>query len=146
MKHTFGITKIIKGFVIILVLSLLYNIFVPEYIFTHYKIPYCNKELTKIEFTGFRFDDNWKYDRELFFVYGFYEVKEIPQNAYELSDFSGFDSIFSLIVTCSNDTIVLNQIYGLKQKGSPKELISRELENVDFIKLQEKGGFLIVSE
>jgi hypothetical protein len=70
----------------------------------------------------------------------------IPQNAYELNNFSGFDSIFEMLVTCSNDTIILNPADKLKQVGNPKKLIARQLENIDYIKLREKGGLLIVSE
>ncbi|MEA5459604.1 hypothetical protein VB796_11160 [Arcicella sp. LKC2W] len=146
MKQYLNTKTVTIGLTFLFVLSILYTFFVPEYIFTHYKLPDCKTELTKIEFTGFRYDKKIKFDRELFFVYGFYEENEIPQNAYELSNFSGFDSIFEMNVTCSNDTIILNHIYGLKQVGNPKKLIARQLENIEYIKLREKGGLLIVSE
>lgn len=146
MKQYINAKNVAFGLVILLILTFFYTFFVPKYIFTHYKLGDCKTELTKIEFTGFRYDKKRKFDRELFFVYGFYEEKEIPQNAYELSGFSGFDSIHEMIVTCSNDTIILNHIYGLKQVGNPNKLIARALENIDYIKCKEKGGLLIVSE
>lgn len=120
--------------------------FAPEYIFTHYKLPGCQTELTKIEFTGYRFDKGMKFDRELFFVYGFYEEKQIPEDAYELSDFSGFDSIFSVKAFCSNDTIILNHGYGLEKKGNPTKLIAKQLENIEYMKCCERPAILIVSE
>lgn len=146
MKQYINVKSVVLGLVILLFLTFFYTFFMPEYTFTHYKLDNCKTELTKIEFTGFRYDKKRKFDRELFFVYGFYEKRELPQNAYELSNFSGFDSIHEMIVTCSNDTIILNNIYGLEQVGNPKKLIGRQLENIDYIKLREKGGLLIVSE
>ncbi len=146
MNQYINAKNVAFGLIILLFLTFFYTFFVPEYTFTHYKLDDCKTELTKIEFTGFRYDKKRKFDRELFFVYGFYEKKELPQNAYELSNFSGFDAIFSMNVTCTNDTIILNYIYGLKKVGNPKKLIARQLENIDYIKLQEKGGLLIVSE
>lgn len=145
MKQYFNAKNVVLGLIILLFLTFFYTFFVPEYTFTHYKLDDCKTELTKIEYRGFRYDKK-KYDRELFFVYGFYEKKELPQNAYELSNFSGFDSIFEMIVTCSNDTIILNPAEKLKRVGNSNKLIARELENVDYIKLREKGGLLIVSE
>ena len=146
MKKFLNTKNVVIGLVVLFVLSVLYTFFVPEYTFTHYKLDDCKTELTKIEYSGFRYDKKRKFDRELFFVYGFYEEKALPQNAYELNNFSGFDSIFSMNVTCSNDTIILNYIGGLEQVGNPKKLIARQLENIDYIKLREKGGLLIVSE
>ena len=146
MKQYLNAKNVVIGLIILFVLSVLYTFFVPEYIFTHYKLDDCKTELTKIEYTGFRYDQKRKFDRVLFFVYGFYEKKELPQNAYELNNFSGFDSIYELLVTCSNDTIILNQGGELEQVGNPKKLIARQLENIDYIKLREKGGLLIVSE
>lgn len=146
MKQYFSTKNVVFGLIIFLVLTFFYTFFVPEYTFTHYKLDNCKTEFTKIEYTGFRYDKKRKFGRDLFFVYGFYEEKEIPHNAYELSNFSGFDSIFEMLVTCSNDTIILNPAVELEQIGNPKNLIVRELDNVEYIKRREEGALLIISE
>ncbi|MDF7822038.1 hypothetical protein P1X15_30765 [Runella sp. MFBS21] len=146
MKQFFNLKNTTIVFFAFLSLFILYIILIPEYIFTHYKLPGCQIELTKIEFKGYRFDEGMKFDRELFFVYGFCEEKQIPKDAYELRDFSGFDSIFSIKAFCSNDTIILNHGYGLEKKGNPIKLIARQLENIEYINCCEKGTVLIVSE
>ena len=112
-----------------------------EYEFTTYLVEGCAQPVTAITYSK-AFHQGRLFSRGVAFVRGDCRTREIPsRDCVILPHLSGFDAYFEAILTCENGTIVINSPDGLLESPSPsKALISRVLNNSDYLELRETNA------
>ena len=112
-----------------------------EYEFKTYPVEGCAQPVTAITYSK-AFHRGRLFSRGVAFVRGEYRTREIPRrDCVILPHLSGFDAYFEAILTCENGTIVVTSSDGLLESpNSSKAIISRALNNSDYLELRETNA------